>query len=215
MVLFKWAIGIFVMMCSPAVALTQTPSATPTATPCTTIGPPTLSATLTGVQPALPGVGDQVVLTFQASARGGLPTYSVFGFTPVLQGNPPSVHHTMFSMPAQFDLTAAQAGTAMVNLSVNFETATGCAENPIFHFVTLTAGPFAVGVVSPTPSATATPTATPMQSPTPPDDDGCAVIPPGSARDGTLLLLSLPAWILRRRGRKSGSGPSRGREGPP
>jgi hypothetical protein len=97
---------------SPAAALTPTPSATP----CTTVPPPQLSVTL-DVKPAHPIVGDQVVLTFHASISGGIPQFMLIGGNPNLQGTPGPVYKN----PVQFELTAAQAGTAMVSLSVNFE----------------------------------------------------------------------------------------------
>jgi len=144
-------------MCSPALALTPTP----TVTPCTTLGPPELSAEL-DVQPEHPVVGEQVVLTFHAFGSGGLPQYTLVGGDPVLQGNPAPVRDSMFGNPVPFELTAAQAGTAVVALEVNFETASGCVDHPIFQFVTLTSDPFEieVGESGPTPTESPTPTPT-------------------------------------------------------
>ena len=188
---------------SPALALTQPPSPTvtptPTATPCTTLGPPTLSVNL-HVQPEHPVVGDQVVLTFGASAPGGLPMYSLIGGSPVLVGDPPSVQHNTFFEPAEFEVTAAQAGTAMVSVSVNFETPYGCLENPFYSFVTLSSDPFPVEVA---------PLPTPTQIRINDEGDGCSLVPPARADHRALLLVLPLAWVLRRgrdrsRGKRSG-----------
>jgi hypothetical protein len=150
---------LLLALCSPALALTETPSptftSTPTETPCQTVAPPQLSVSL-DVQPAHPVVGDQVVLTFTAFAAGGIPSYTVFGYEPVLQGNPGPVRDNVFGTPVRFELTAAQAGTAMVSLSVNFETSAGCVDNPFFQFVTLSSDPFPIEIAAPTPTATPT-----------------------------------------------------------
>jgi hypothetical protein len=201
--MFKKIVGLLLIMGSPALALTQTPTATftptPTASPCTTIGPPSLSVSLR-VEPVHPVVGDQVVLSFGAFAPGGIPTYSVFGGSPVLVGNPPSVHHNTFGEAVQFEVTAAQAGTAMVRLSVNFETPYGCSEDPFFSFVTLSSDPFPIEVA---PMPTATPIPTSARLPTNDEGDGCSLIPQARA-DPSALLLALPvAWILRRGGGRS------------
>jgi hypothetical protein len=192
------AAALLLALQSAALAITPTASATmtptPTATPCTTFPEPNLSVSLQ-VQPAHPVVGDQVLLTFSASAPGGLPSCTVFGFEPVLAGSPPAVTNNTFPVSAQFELTAAQAGTAMVSLSVNFETPYGCTENPYYSFVTLSSDPFPVDV-APVPTPSATPTAAQSQN-----DEGGSCSLKGPARaDYTVLLLALPVvWFLRRR----------------
>jgi len=192
------AAALLLALQSAALAVTPTASATftptPTATPCTTFPPPMLSVNLQ-VQPAHPIVGDQVLLTFTATAPGGLPSCSVFGFGPVLAGDPPSVRNNTFPVSAQFEVTAAQAGTSMLSLSVNFETPYGCVENPFFSFITLSSDPFPVEV-APLPTPSATPTSARSSNN---EGGSCSLIPPARA-DHTVLLLALPVvWFLRRR----------------
>ena len=130
---------------------------------CTEIPPPNLDFQFS-VEPAHPKVGDDVKLSFTVTGSGGIPQYTLSGAAPVLQGDTSPMHAGQLGT-VTYMLTAAQAGTAILALSVDYETAFGCAENPIFQFVSQTSPPFTVDVVelTPTVAAISTPTSTVTQ----------------------------------------------------
>jgi hypothetical protein len=144
---------------------------TPTPTVCTQIPPPKLSFQFSA-DPPQPVVGDDVQLSFTVSGSGGIPQYTLFGAAPVFAGDT-SPMHSNFLGPVTYQLTAAQAGTASLTLDVNYETAFGCVESPIFQFVSETSPPFAVEVVEPTPTATPTEPCSSI-----PCSGACAICPP-------------------------------------
>jgi hypothetical protein len=135
---------------------------TPTPTVCTEIPPPKLSFQFS-VDPQQPMVGDDVQLSFTVSGSGGIPQYTLSGAAPVFQGDTSPMHSNVLGT-VTYSLTAAQAGTAMLTLNVNYETAFGCVEQPIFQFVSETSPPFMVEVVEPTPTM-------------PPGETGCCQVP--------------------------------------
>jgi hypothetical protein len=146
-------------------AMTPTPTFTPTPMPtaCETFPPPTLTFGFSAA-PAHPVVGDQVQLSFSVSGRGGLPSYSLSGATPIFQGNTTVATNQLGDVT--FHLTAVQAGVATLTLNVNYETSVGCVSQPIFQFVFDTSPPFIVEVAESTTMPTATPTLTPTCAPT-------------------------------------------------
>jgi len=145
-------------LCTAAAALTPTPAPpTPTPTACETFPPPKLGFQFSS-QPAHPVVGDLVVLTFTVSGRGGIPAYSLSCTAPVFQGDTSVVDGGPLG-DVTFHMLAVQPGTSTLTLSVDYETALGCVDQPFYQFVYDTSPPFMVQVTGgPTPTATATPT---------------------------------------------------------
>lgn len=131
---------------------------TPTPTPCETFPPPTLTFGFSA-EPAHPVVGDQVQLSFSVSGRGGLPAYTLSGATPVFQGDTSTVTSNQLGT-VTYHLTAVQAGTATLTLSVNYETWIGCVGQPIYMFVNDSSQPFSVEVAERTSTPTPTPSVT-------------------------------------------------------
>jgi len=173
--------------CCACATVTPTPQpATPTA--CETFPPPALTFQFSA-QPAHPIVGDPVQLSFSVSGRGGLPAYTLSGTAPILEGDTSTVVGSQLGT-VTFALTAVQAGTATLTLSVNYETSLGCVGQPIYQFVSETSPPFTVGVAdgpNPTPTPTPMPTATvrvpQFCDPTPcPPGLLCVIDPPFQSR---------------------------------
>lgn len=83
--------------------------------------------------PAEPGVGDNVTVTFSVfNGLGGIPQYTLIGAAPYLSG-PFTVRDTVLS-EVSFPLTADCPGVAELRLSVNYETKGGCEGNSFFEF---------------------------------------------------------------------------------
>ena len=174
-----WLLGAL-----PAGALTATSTAThtatPTPTPCETFPPPHLSIGFS-VQPPHPKVGDAVRLSFGVSGRGGLPGYTLAGTQPYFDGDTSVVTASQL-IGVSYDLTAVQAGTATLTLSVYYETIAGCVDQPVYYFTSQTSPAFTVDVaeadttITPTPTATATATSTPPASTCVGDCDGTGAV---------------------------------------
>lgn len=129
------------------------------------------------ISPERPLVGDRVELSVSvAAAQGGLPLYVLRGAEPFFAGDTASVSRSRFGT-VTYELHAVQSGTAVLSMSVDYETTLGCPGYTFFGFVGDESQPFVVEIgpdpeASPTPTATATPptpppcpTATPVRCP--------------------------------------------------
>lgn len=83
--------------------------------------------------PAEPGVGDNVTVTFSvANGFGGIPQYSLSGAAPYLSG-PFTMRDTILG-DVSFPLIADCPGVAELRLSVDYEATVGCPGNSFFEF---------------------------------------------------------------------------------
>lgn len=137
---------------------------------CERVEPAVLHFEVTATPPN-PVVGDLVTLTFQVvNASGGLaglPSYSLFGTGQVFErvGTPITSGQTSLGAETvSYQLRALQPGRALLQLVVQYETASGC-EPPIFFFDTANSPEFELQIAAPVD----TPTATPSPSPSPTD----------------------------------------------
>ena len=139
------------------------PSRAQTPTPCDEIEPAELAFALSAV-PNDPVVGDTVTVEAQITnlngGLAGLPAYQLLDSAQLF-----SIESLESSNPqvtfVRYMLRATEAGDTTLRVSVNFETASGCAEAPIFFFTTATSEPFSISVApAATPTLTAAPTET-------------------------------------------------------
>ncbi len=143
---------------------TELPTPTPTPS-CHEIPPPNLTFTWS-VEPPYPVVGDNVQISIGVSGNGGLPRYQLSGAQPVFQADTLTMYVDGPLGTVTFKMRAAEVGTASLTLSVDYETAYGCQENPYFNFTSRTSPPFALEVAP--GSGSPTPTPTPFVVCTPP-----------------------------------------------
>ena len=106
--------------------------------------PPIVSLT---TEPRHPVVDDTLTLRFNAYLDGGLPQYGLLFDDSILSD---VVYPTIQPQvgPVEFRLTASAAGTTTVKLQVEYETASGCSDNPIFSFVLEESSPFTIRVAA-------------------------------------------------------------------
>lgn len=115
--------------------------------PCTPLPPYDLQLLSLRIDPPRPRVGENVTLGFSVSARGGLPSYTLTLGERLLEGSyGPIAHSVAFPDAVTFDLLATRAGRTTGTLHVNYETSVGCAERPIYQFVSQSSQPFSVVV---------------------------------------------------------------------
>jgi hypothetical protein len=101
------------------------------------------------VEPAAPQVGDDVSVTVSVFGSGGLPSYRLQGAPPFLSGNTGPISISGPLGEARFDLHAECPGTAMLRLSVQYETTMGCPGNQFFGFTGDTSEEFPLEIVDP------------------------------------------------------------------
>lgn len=100
------------------------------------------------VDPPQPVVGDTVRLTFSVSAVGGIAQYHLAGIWPLLSGE--TTAHTNTFGDVAFTLHADRAGTALLQLDVNYEVAGGCPGHQFFFFRSAISSHFELALADPT-----------------------------------------------------------------
>jgi len=163
--------GVGAGLSAVLVALTSIPGRTAVMvpsraqTPCQDVRPAELYFDVRA-EPADPVLGEVVVLDVQIfNATDGvaaIPLFELVGAEPVfdIEAQENSYPEVAF---ARYWLRAVAPGLATLRLSVNFETAYGCADLPLFVFHAVRSPPYPVAVhgdrlSSNTPRPTATPT---------------------------------------------------------
>jgi hypothetical protein len=158
------------------------------------------------VFPEHPVVGEDVDLRFSVSfAVYTVRSLSLLGAAPQFAGETSKY----YSSDTLFQMTAAQAGRATLQLAVTYGTELLCddGEGHTYYAVgpdrTTTSPAYVVEVAeapTPTPTLTATPTPTEIRTPAgEPSDEGCSILrtPRGSA--GWPILLPLLGFLFKRR----------------
>ena len=162
---------------TPPPTLTPTPTIEqPTRLPTPTFLPEPLLVFALAVAPPHPVVGDGVTLTFSVGNTQGFagqPGYGLIGARPYFDGDTSIKGHTLVlgGDTLVFDLHAARAGVAALQLSVIYEVCIGSplGTQPCFRGGTTSAVfPVEVGDQTPTRIPSLTPTPTPTATPTPP-----------------------------------------------
>lgn len=134
-------------------------------TPCQDIRPAELEVGLRA-DPSEPAVGDVVELDVQitntTAGQAGIPLFRLVGAEPLFAVEAQESSYPFVEF-VRYRLRAVQPGQAALQLSVNFETAVGCSELPVFIFPSTNSPPYPIVVrgdaatASPTPTPTATP----------------------------------------------------------
>jgi carboxypeptidase family protein len=107
---------------------------------------PTVTFAL-AIDPPMPRVGDAVTLVFSIGGGvGSWPQYTLVGADPYFDGDTAPQRFVSGVPTVQYQVRAARAGTAALQLSVNSEILIGCPGNSAFVFETMTSEPFPVEI---------------------------------------------------------------------
>jgi hypothetical protein len=145
---------------STAAALLAITATSRAAAGCDEIRPAELDFSLR-VDPPEPEVGDAVVVEARIDSGSGalaeIPLFQLLGAEPwfAIEEQENSYPYVDF---VRYRLRAVRAGQAVLQVSVNFETACGCRAAPLVSFRTATSLPYPIAVRG---DATASPTPTP------------------------------------------------------
>jgi len=139
-----------VVLASPPPGSGQTPSQPPTPTPsCVPVQQADLDFDFS-IDPPRPFVGDQAELTVRmtntTAGLFGLPQYNLSGTSPLFTGDVAPRSSSQGPSDQTYLLVATTPGSAAIRMTVNYETAVGCRDSPVFQFATETAEPFLVDV---------------------------------------------------------------------
>jgi hypothetical protein len=157
------ALLVFPAAAGPAAAQTGEPGEPP----CQDVRAAELDVGLRA-DPPDPAVGDLVELDAQitnmTAGPAGIPLFRLTGAEPLftIEGQENSYPLVEF---AHYRLRAMQPGEAALQLSVNFETAVGCSDLPVFVFPSISSPPYVIAVRGAAATASTTPTATPLPPP--------------------------------------------------